>query len=390
MGLTHWLTGWVRFRVVTPKGGERFLNCCTRAKIYIWRVRPGSKGITACVRAGQYAALRRPARQAKVRLQIQRKGGLPLKIAHLRHRPGLIAGFVLFWVALLALGQCFWTVEVTGCKNIPENELRQALAEQGVAPGVKKSGFSAKEVQTKMMEKFPQISWISVNNHGADVDVQLTEKDEQPPVADQNGWYHLRASENGIVVEMHVSAGSPVVKVGDGVIKNQLLVSAVVEDKEQKFMRLYHAAGTVIAETKHTLQVQVPFGLSQWQTCGQPAERRSLLVFGVQIPLSVELPPSGQLMRTGQQTAVRLCGKELPLSFLQEKLTPVRLATGKRSRAEVEKEAKQLLDSKEKTELSSASVTKRTDTVKADKNGVTVTRQLVCRENIAKEVKISQ
>lgn len=390
MSLMRWLMGWVRFRVVTPKGGERFLNSCTRAKIYLWRVRPGKNGITACVRAGQYAALRKPARQAKVRLEIQKKRGLPLKLVHLRHRPGLVTGFVLFWVVLLGLGQCFWTVEVTGCKRIPENDLRQVLAEQGIAPGARKSGFSVKEVQTKLMKSFPQISWISINNHGADVDVQLTEKEEQPPVVDQNGWYHLRASESGTVVEMHVSEGTPVVKKGDGVIKGQLLVSAVVEDKEQKFMQLYHAAGTVIAETKHTLQAGVPFGLAQWQVCGQPAERRSLRVFGVQLPLSVQLPPQGQLMRTGEQTVVRLCGKELPLSFLREQLMPVRLVTRQRSRAEVEEEAKLLLDSREKTELHGVTVTKRSDTVKADKKGVTITRELICRENIAKEVKISQ
>lgn len=388
MWLTRWLVGWVRFRVVTPKGKEQFLNSCTRAGVYLWRVRPEAGGLTACVRAGQYAALRRPAKQAGVRLRLQKKRGLPFRLQHLRHRPGLVAGFALFWAVLLLLGQFFWTVEVTGCKQISEQALRQVLAEQGVAPGARKSSFSAKEIQTKLMERFPQISWISVNNHGADVDVQLTEKDAQPPVADQSGWYHLRATESGTVVEMHVSAGTPVVKVGDGVVKGQLLVSAVVENKEQNFLQLYHAAGTVIAETQHTLQVTVPFALSQWQVCGQPAQRSALLVFGVQIPLSVQLPPQGMLKRTGQQTAVRFCGRELPLSLLREQLTPVRYVTQRRSRAQVEQQARLLLNSKEKTELSGAQVTARSDTVRADAAGVTVTRRLTCRENIAKEVKL--
>lgn len=390
MSVMHWLTGWVRFQVVTPQGGERFLNGCTRAGLILWQVRPGKKGITACVRANQYHLLRVPARRAKIRLHILRRGGLPLKLNHLRNRPGLAAGFCLFWAVLIGLGQCFWTVEVGGCQTVSETALRASLAAQGVAPGKLKKGFCAKEIQLKIMEQFPQISWISINNHGGDIDVHLTEKDSAPPVADQTGWYQLRASQSGRIVEVHVTAGTAVVHSGDGVVRGQLLASAVVENKDEKFMRLYHAAGTVTAETKHTLQVTVPLDFAQWEVCGDSAERSFLQIFGMQIPLSIKLPPQGQLRRSGEVTVVRLCGKELPVSLMREELTPVRSAIHHRSRQQAEQQAKQLMAAREKSELAKAQITQRHDTVKVSAAGVTITRQFACRENIAEEVKISQ
>lgn len=390
MSVMHWLTGWVRFRVVTPKGGERFLNSCARFGIILWQVKPGEKGMTACVRAGQYKLLRRPAKRAKVRLHILKRRGLPLKLAHLRGRPGLVAAFALFWIVLFGLGQFFWTVEINGCKRIQEPALRTALAAQGVAPGIWKDNFSAKEIQLKIMKKYPQISWISINNHGSDVDVQLTEKDTAPPVADQKGWYELRASQNGKVTEIHVGAGTAVVKKGDGVVKGQLLVSAAVENKDEKFMQLYHAAGTVMAETTHTFQVSVPNHLTQWKTCSDSVERRSLRIFGIQIPLSVQLPPQGTLKRAGELTTVRLCGKEIPLSVMRETLTPIQRVIHRRNHQEMKQEAMRMLENREKADFSKAEIIKRKDSVKTSPTGITVTRQIKCRENIAEEVKISQ
>lgn len=389
MKLMRWLMGWVRFRIVSPHGGEIFLNCCTRAGIHLWQVRPGKKGMTACVRAGQYRVLRKPARQAHVRLRVQRRCGLPLKIAHLRGRPGLAAGAALFCVVLLGLGQFFWTVEISGCKSIPEKDIRSALQQQGIAPGCAKRGFSARAVQTRLMEKFPNISWVSVNDHGGDVYVQLTEKDEQPPVTDQRGWYQLQAVQSGVVVEMHIHAGTAKVQVGDGVSPGQLLVSPVVENKDEKFMALYHAAGTVIAQTSHTLTVQMPFAIQHWEPAGPSVERRALSVFGVQLPLSMQLSPKGKVQRSGERTAVHLCGKELPLTVTREVLTPVRQTVEKRTRRQAEAEAVKMLAVKEKTDLPGAKVVQHRDTVKEDKTGITVIRKLTCRENIAKEVKIA-
>ncbi|MCH3973071.1 MAG: sporulation protein YqfD [Oscillospiraceae bacterium] len=390
MKLTRWLLGWVRFRVLPPRGGERFLSCCMRGGVRLWQVRPGQKGMTACVQVKMYPKLRREARQARVRLQIVKRSGLPLKIARLRGRPGLVAGFALFWAVLLGLGQFFWTVEISGCRTIAEPALRAALAQQGAFPGAVRHGFSAKDVQTQLMQQFPRISWISINNHGGDLDVQLTENDERPPVADQSGWYELQAAENGVVLEMHIRAGTAKVQPGDGVSKGQLLVSPVVENKEEKFMALYHASGTVFAKTAHTLKVTVPFAARRREQTGAPAERKSLAVFGVQLPLSLGLPPQGSVVRTGEQTCVRLWGKELPLLFTREVLTPVREVSWRRTPQQAVQEARRLLRQKEKTELPGAAVLSRSDSVKTEKDGVTVTRSLFCRENIAKEVRISQ
>ena len=389
MRLMRWLRGWVRFQVEAPHGGERFLNSCTRAGLCLWGLRPGQNGLTACVRAGQYAALRMPARRAGVRLRVKKRCGLPFRTAHLCGRPGLYLGSTLFAVILLGLGQCFWTVEISGCRTVPEAALRAALAQQGVAPGALRQGFFAPTVQARLMQRFPQISWVSVNDHGCDADVQLTEKDDTPRVADQTGWYQLQATQSGTVVEMHINAGTAKVKVGDGIAKGQLLVSPVVEDKEQKFLELRHASGMVLAQTSHTLTVTVPYRYTQRQAAGTAVQRWGIEAFGVRLPLSWRLPPAGTVMRSGETTSLRLCGRTLPLCVVREELTPVCVCQKIYTRQQAQQRAARLLDGQEKTSLPGAAVVHRRDSARPEKTGVTVTRTLLCRENVAKEVKVS-
>ena len=390
MRLTQWLTGWAHWQVQNPEASTRFLNACARAHILIWELRPsaGGKGVSGTVRARDYRRLRPLAHRAGAKLRAGKRGGLPFWMQRLHGRPGLLVGGVAFFLLLGILSQYFWTVEITGCQSISESDLRAALAAQGVAPGHLKRGFYARDVQTTLTKQFPQIAWITVNDRGSDADVRLQEKDAAPKLPNQSGWYSLRAAQSGTVVELRVTAGTAVVKVGEGVLKGQLLVSSVVEDEQEQTQILRHAAGQVIAETHHTLEARAPLTVSTWEPAGELVRRRALELFNARLPLSWTLPPDGDVTRTAVRTSLSIDGHVLPAAILEETLTPVRATQHKRTQKEAEAEALADLSRQEQALGKEVAVTGRKDSVKVDGNEVLITRDATCRENIAVEVPI--
>ena len=383
--LVQWLFGWVAWEVQNPAAGERFLNCCARARLSLWNLKPGEggKGVSGRMRVRDYRHIRPLARKAGARLRAGKRRGLPFLWNRLRGRPGLLFGGAAFFALLCAFSQCFWTVEVTGCRAIPETALRAALAEFGVAPGAPKAAFSPNAVQAALMRRFPQLAWVTVNDRGSDADVRLLEKDAAPQVFDDEGFCSLRAAKSGTVVEMHIWAGTPTVKVGEGVLSGQLLVSSVVESESTGEWRMRHAAGQVIAETTQVLRADVPLQKEVAVPQGEPVKRRSLELFGARIPLSWRLAPDGAYTARGVRTSLSVYDRLLPAAVLEETLQPVSVITQPRTREEAEALAREELARQEAALGAGVEITAREDRVRVTDEAVTVERTLTCREDIA-------
>ena len=389
LNLVRWLLGWVAFRI-SPRqkgGGERFLNLTARLGISLWRIRRSGDCLYATVAVGQYRDLCAPARKAGVRLRAGKRRGLPFLVKKLGRRKGLLVGAAAFVCILWALSLYVWSVEIKGNTTIPTERISAAAAELGLEPGVLKDRVDALSLQRQLMLKFPDVAWLSVNTHGCGVTVELAEKIKLPEITDAEKICNIKASASGQILRMEVYRGQAQVKVGDAVIKDQLLISGVTENKLGG-TQLEHAAGRVVAATTQSLTAEVPLKETVSVPTGRQVVRRSVKIFGVQLPLSFVGAPEGNFRRDFERTPVRGMTGVLPVSIFTETWTEETEREVTLTAREAKERAEKELLEQQKEKWKDLKIISGEKTEKTENGVYRLTLTCQCEENIAVESEI--
>lgn len=229
---------------------EKFINLAVNNGIFLWGIkRSGYTSMTACISISGFKRLKGIVRKVRCRVRIVDKRGLPFLLLGLRRRKMLLVGLLAFFIILYGLSSFIWTVEVEGNAKVPEEKLLDVLAKYGIKPGAFKKGLDISAIENRLIIDVPDIWWASIQLKGTKAIVKVVEAVQPPPMVDKNIPCNIVASKDGIIYEMVVLEGQPMVKEGDTVKKGQLLVSGVIEDPETKTTRLVHAMAQVTART---------------------------------------------------------------------------------------------------------------------------------------------
>ena len=113
------------------------------------------------------------AKKAGMRMKIVKKSGLPFLLSKNRVHAGLAVGAVCFILITAALSGRIWTVNVTGCETVPEEDIRETVERFGVYPGMRKKQLDTHTVAEEAMSALPDVSWLSVNIVGCSVNVDV-------------------------------------------------------------------------------------------------------------------------------------------------------------------------------------------------------------------------
>lgn len=384
--LTRWFMGYVRFSIL---GGspERFLNFCARSGINLWDIRGGTN-CSACVAAGKYRDLRPCARRAKSKIKVLERHGFSFTTKGIRKRRGLLVGTLLFIAVLYLLSARVWSIEVKGNTSIPTAQIQTELKELGIVPGIPKSKVQPQILQQKIMLKFTQIGWLSFNTHGCTAEVQLKEKTERPQVVQEaRKIYNIKAAQTGQILNLDVYTGTAAVKQGDAVVKGQLLISGIIEDKEGRSV-LRGATGKIIAATTHNLSTEVDLKRKVTGPTGKVLTRRSFSLFGVRIPLSLVEKPNGDYNTEGVHTDLMLMNSVLPISVYTEKWTELSTVDVVATKEQALDEAKKKVEIMIKEQLNDAKITSVVENSKIVESKLIYSAQIKCEENIAQESEI--
>lgn len=383
--IVRWLLGYAKFSV---RGGspERFYNYCTRRGICLWNILGRRQG-GACVAARSYRTLRLCARKAGCKLAVCEKHGLPFLMLRTKKHRGLFAGAAVFIVILYLLSVRIWCVQVTGNSQIKTAEIESALKSEGLYSGALKKGADPGLIEQKIMLKFPQIGWMSVNTQGCIAEICLEEKTDSPDIVPKDKICNIKASATGQILSAQVYAGTLLVKKGDAVVQGQLLVSAVVEDSFGG-STLKHAAAEITAETSRTFTAEINLKQRKSEPTGKIVTRRNLDFFGARLPLSFEKKPCGEYRVTAQRTGVKMFGTLLPVGIYEERWTETRGEDFVLTKEQAHAEAGRKLEEMERNELRGVKVVS-VDADETVKDGKLIyTAKLKCEENIAEESEI--
>ena len=374
--------------LIECQGGypERFLNLAAAGEIALWDVHRDKESLWCRADAAAYRQLRPIARRAGMRMRIRKKQGIVFRIRRLGLRFGAVAGVALFCLILNVLSSRVWVLRVQGNAAVSDDAILSVLEPLGVYEGASFSDVDLTDLRLTALQQLPDLIWLTVNQHGSIVTVEVQERTPADPIAD-TAPANLVASCDGVVLQIDTVRGQSAIAVGDAVRRGDLLISGVMDSKVGP--QLKHAAGTVLARTTHTLTVTVPCH-DTVRAVDREITRSSLSVFGWEIPLytSGTLPTASESVT--ERCPVTANGVPLPLGITRTRYTYHKDVPITRTVTEAKALATARLAEQETALFADFAMETRRITTEETSDSVTVTAVYVGTQNIAEERPIAR
>lgn len=288
-----WIFGYV---VISIRGQhiERLINMAISRGIILWDlVWVSDQELLAKIRLSGFRPLRFIAKRTGTRFSLVSRRGLPFRMAFLKKRQVLPIGALIFIIALYTLSSFVWSVDIEGEVDISKNSIQKVLQQEGVKPGKYKGDIDIKALEKKLVLEVPEISWAAVELRGTKLIVKVVEKTLAKD-KERDDPAHVVAKKKGLVTEVLVLQGMPMVEEGETVRKGQILISGEVypeggpfvdPDEESKPVQptWVSARGMVKAKVWYQIYAEQALEEKGVKESGKQVERMSIKWLGKEI-----------------------------------------------------------------------------------------------------------
>ena len=342
MALWYYLRGYVKIRA---KGfsAERFMNLAAYRGVYLWDVTQAGASMIMKAAGGSIEILEACAEKTGCTMEILGWGGLPAFLGRFRKRQVWTAGLLFFAAGLYFLSSFIWMVEVEGNERLAKEDILSFCGEMGLRPGGWKRNVDTEEVTKRLLEEFPDLSWVSVGIRGTDATVRLAETIEKVELVDQETLCDIIAAQDGVILQITAERGTPLVAAGDVVQRGDILISSELViglEGEEQHTEYTAAAGTVTARIWQRLAEEMPLRYEEVVYNGVEKENHSLIFSEKELDV---IRPSGEgewEKTVLEETPLALGDFELPVKWKKELWRACETVEKERTPAE----AKELLE----------------------------------------------
>jgi len=346
--------------IVTGKAPEKFVNMAASRGIYLWDIsRTGDNAILLKVRLQAVKPLRHIARRTGCRYSIKSRRGFPFVIARIRRRKALAIGFVFFLGTLYFLSSFVWFIEVRGNERLTTAEVLSAAADSGLSTGMPKWRIETEKVEAGILERLPLVTWTGVYFNGTKVTIEVVER--VVPEEEDRRPSHIVAVKAGLIKEVLVLNGNPLVKEGDTVAQDQVLISGEIpplleesskqgEDKKPKEVPkvirpayYVHARGIVRARVWYEGYGEAKIIETGYRLTGRSEKRISLKYYSQEIILmdNQNIPFEHYEVVTSIKKLPRWRNLDLPVELVTVKYLELAGYRDERSREDTRKAAEE-------------------------------------------------
>ena len=240
----HFLSGYY-IVILSGANQERFLNLCAAKQILLWNIKREGKHYIFYISRNGCKELPEISEKTGSKFQCVKKKGLPYLFYQYKKRKFLLLA-LLFCVAFFCIMSCFiWQVQVSGSYSHSEEEILDYLKKKGIGSGTKISHISCAGLEEEIRKNFEDVAWVSCERKGTLLKVQVKEtldkRDQKREEKKQETPCNLIAAKAGKIDSILVRSGSAMVKPGDTVKTGDVLISGIVEIRDD--------AGEVAEET---------------------------------------------------------------------------------------------------------------------------------------------
>ena len=223
------------------------------------------QGKTVCFQTSpkDFKRLKAIARKTNVLLRITEKHGFPFLLILGRRRSLWVGGLAAFFLLICLSSFYVWDISFEGNHRFTDETLLHFMATVPVQCGMRKSRISCTELEKRIRNAFPEISWVSAELTGTRLTIHLRENNRilQARLEPESPC-ELTAGTDGTVTRIIVRNGKARVKVGDTVKAGDVLVSGELPlyDDSETLVKTnkVHADAEVYARTVKTVTWKIP------------------------------------------------------------------------------------------------------------------------------------
>ena len=115
---------------------ERFINLCVSKNILLWKTnREKSTFLKANITIRDFKKIAPIAKKTKCKIKIETKKGLPFIFNKYKKRKIFFVFLFLIVIAIIALSNFVWNIQVEGNSKIPTEEIIATLKQEGLDIG---------------------------------------------------------------------------------------------------------------------------------------------------------------------------------------------------------------------------------------------------------------
>ena len=259
MSLSDKLRGTVRaeIRAAFP---EALLNACAARGILLRHVeRLDACTLRADIYERDWDRLRELAPRCHAEAEAWTRQGGSRDRRQLSKRAALFCSLLCVSALLLWSGLHIWEIEVRGCETLTSGQVLRALEDSGVSIGTYWPALSADAVRARMLLRLPELAWMTVNVSGSRALVYVVERTEKPEIYAESAAADVVAARTGILRDMTVLNGRPLVRCGSAVVAGETLVTGALDSLSHP-TRYVRAEARVLAETWYEWTAAAPEG----------------------------------------------------------------------------------------------------------------------------------
>ena len=347
---------------------------------------PRKSGYTmrGTVQAAEYRSLCKIARRLGLKIRIEKKHGIYFTLKRHRDKIGFAAGAIFAAAVVLFLNLFVWEINISGNKAVSSEEIMATLANSGLKTGTLRTAHDARKIEWNIMNDNKEIAWATVNIQGCCVNVVVSETRQEAEMKyDDDKPVNIIAAKYGVIRKMDVFDGQGVVKVGDAVMKGDLLVSATFEDRHGK-LTLKHSRARVMAETDYEITVEFPLEQVIETTGGVKKSVKGIEIMGLSIPLGSSRGCE-ELPAEKEEKELYFLWIRLPVKEICAKYYAVKRNTITYTAEQAKGGAFQLLEQKEAEEMSNMEIISRKTEEKIANGKYIIRASYDCIMDIAEE-----
>lgn len=219
-------SGWVVIRI-SGYHKSALLNLALQEGIDFYDIHTLEDGsITARVYFRKIGRLRHLARTAGVTFRLHHRFGVLFFWRYMKKRFMLPVGFLLFVAAIYILSSYALFVQVsseTSLQHVTIKEIETAAAESGIAFGGYIPQMDFRQAEKDMLLKLPELAWVGISRQGSRVEIVVVERKVAEQDPDMSPLL-IAAAKDGVIKEVLVMQGLPLVEEGQTVTAGQPLV----------------------------------------------------------------------------------------------------------------------------------------------------------------------
>lgn len=253
----NYLFGYVR---ITIEGYfiERLMNLCSNKSILMWNSKREKQTILEVnVGVKDFKKVVKLAKQAKCRVNIKQKKGIPFIFNRYRKRKIFFISLLLIIGVIAVLSNFVWNIEIVGNEKIQKDEILETLQKEGLQIGTVKSKVDTKEIINKMRLDRNDLAWVGVEIKGTNAIVKIVEADQKPEIIKEDEYCNIVAKKAGIIEKISAVNGTPLMQKGDVVKAGTPIIGGWLEGKFTG-TRYVHANGSVQAKVWYSENVKIP------------------------------------------------------------------------------------------------------------------------------------